>query len=333
MIEFENVARSLKDNADIAIKDNWSFLGSMGAFHLTPSDSLDLCRHLAKAELFEYPCWLQNDVIRMILEESDLGENLQDELIDSIFCLALTEKKGGSSFQNVAAQVARNDNIETVRGEKVFISNGNIADHIIFLARDSDQRLNLYIANTANCMVRKKMKLISPLKNYDLAEIVFADAPCHCVFPNNPLQGMFVLNKAMAIERLFCSVTMLEMSKKLLYIFTQSYKAKRDMLQDNRHWKYAYADMKKQIHLLESYVSKIETAYISGKAISPSDAAIAKSFAMDTLKSSLDIVTALIGAQCIVENSIIEKYDAYAKAFFNAGGTKEIMAEIIGADL
>lgn len=333
MIELEKVVSYLNDNTDTAIKDNWSFLGSMGVFRLTPSDSLDLCRCLVKAELFEYPCWLQNDVIRMIIEESDLREDLQNELLRSIFCLALTEKKGGSSFHNVAAQVAHIDNIETVRGEKLFISNGNIADHIIFLARDSDQRLNLYIANTANSMIRKQMKLISPMKNYDLAEIVFANAPCRCLFPNNPLKGMFVLNKAMAIERLYCSVTMLGMSKNLLAIFAQSYKAKQHMLLDNRHWKYAYADMKKKIHLLESYVSKIETTYISGKAISPSDAAIAKSFATDTLRSSLDIVIALFGAQSIVENSIIEKYDAYAKAFFNAGGTKEIMAEIIGADL
>ena len=104
MIDLENVVSYLKDNTNTVIKDNWSFLESTGVFHLTPLDSLDLCRHLTKAELFEYPCWLQNDVIRLILEESDLGESLQNELLHSIFCLALTEKEGGSSFQNVATQ-------------------------------------------------------------------------------------------------------------------------------------------------------------------------------------------------------------------------------------
>ena len=333
MLEFENVVKHLKDSSDIAIKDNWLFLGRVGAFHLSPADSLELCRYLTRAELFEYPCWLQNDVIRMILAEADLGGYLKNELLHSIFCLALTEKKGGSSFQNVTAEVVCNECMETVHGEKVFISNGNIADHYVFLARDCNNKLNLYIADTSNSILRKKMDLVQPLEKYDLAEIVFSNAPCRCLFPDNPLKGIFVLNKAMAIERLYCAVTMLEMSKNLLGIFAQVYKAKRHMLMDNHHWKYTYADMKKKVQLLESFVSKIEATYVSGKAILPKDAAIAKSFATDTLKSSLDNVTALSGAQSIVGSSIIVKYDAYAKAFFNAGGTKEIMAEIIGADL
>lgn len=333
MLEFDSIVQHLKDNPDIAIKNNWAYLAQYGAFHLSPSDSLDLCRHLVRAELFEYPCWLQNDVIRMIIEESDLREQLKNKLPSSIFCMALTEKKGGSSFQNVTAEVTLNDCIEIVRGEKVFITNGSIADHYVFLARDTNQKLNLYISDTSNSIFSHKMDLVHPLNNYDLAEIVFSNAPCRCLFPNNPLKGIFVLNKAMAIERLYCAVSMLEMSKNLLGMFSHAYKAKRHMLMDNHYWKHTYADMKKKVQLLEAFVSKIETTYISGRAILPKDAAIAKSFATDTLKSSLDNVSALFGAQSILESSIIVKYDAYAKAFFNAGGTKEIMAEIIGADL
>lgn len=333
MLEFENIVQHLKNCPDIAMKDHWAYLGRSGVFHLSPADSLDLCRQLVRAELFEYPCWLQNDVIRMIIQESDLREHLENELLSNIFCLALTEKKGGSSFQNVTAEVACNDCMETVLGEKVFISNGTIADHYVFLARDSNQKLNLYIAATSKSILAQKMDLVQPLKNYDLAEIVFFNAPCRCLFPDNPLKGIFVLNKAMAIERLYCAVSMLEMSKNLLGMFSRAYNAKRHMLMDNHYWKHAYADMKKKIQLLESFVSKIETTYVSGRAILPKDAAIAKSFATDTLKSSLDNVSALFGAQSIVGSNIIVKYDAYAKAFFNAGGTKEIMAEIIGADL
>lgn len=330
MIVFEKISRFLRDNLENSIKDNWLFLNSMGAFNLSKADSLELCRQLTRNDFFEYPCWLQNDVIKMILEESGLENHFQSE---QLYCLALTEKKGGSSFQNVMTQVACNGDICTARGTKIFISNGDIADHVIFLARDCEQRLNLYISSDLSFIRRRKLNLITPLSHYDLAEMEFVDAQCRCLFRDNPQKGMFVLNKAMAIERMYCALTMLEMSRNLLELFARQYKARQHMLNENSHWKYTYADMKKKVHMLDVYVSNMESKYISGYAILPKDAAIAKSFATDTLKALLDNVMALFGAQSIVEGNVLEKYDAYAKAFFNAGGTKEIMAEIIGADL
>ena len=73
--------------------------------------------------------------------------------------------------------------------------------------------------------------------------------------------------------------------------------------------------------------------YMDGKAILPCDVAIAKSFASDTLKYGLDKLEKLLGAENILESNKLKQYEAYSKAYYNAGGTNEIMKEIIGANL
>lgn len=327
----------LKTNGETDMKEIWVHLSKAGAFQTSASDTIKLCKILVKEELFEYPLWLQNDVIRLIIDESDI--NIKKEIkiklqSDGVFCLALTEQFGGSSFQNVKTQVSDNSvgNKKAV-GKKVYISNGNIADNIIFLARDSDEKLNLFYTDDLNNMVRGKLVLSDAMGRYDLAEIEFVNTKCQCLYTNNALKAMFVLNKAMAVERLFCSITMLVMTKSLLEVFLRVYREKRDMLQGSQYWKFSYAKMKLNTHLLETYLSNLEEMYVEGKAILPSDVAIAKSYATDTLKYILEKTEILLGAQSILKSNILIPYEAYSKAYYSAGGTNEIMKEIIGADL
>ncbi len=333
----KNIGCFLKNIGEIDMKKIWIHLSKAGAFQASAADAIKLCKYLIKEELFDYPFWLQNNVIRLIIDESDINIKsvIKNKLqSDEIFCLALTEQFGGSSFQNVRTHVfdcLGGD--KKAKGKKVYISNGSIADNIIFLARDKRQKLNLFYTNDLNNMVRRKMILSEPMGKYDLAEIDFINTSCECLYPDNDFKAMFVLNKAMAIERLFCSVTMLAMVKNLLEIFLDIYNEKKEILRDSQYWRFSYARMKMHIHLLEAYISDLEEMYIDGKAILPSDAAIAKSYATDTLKFILEKTEILLGAQNILKTSILTPYEIYSKAYYSAGGTNEIMKEIIGADL
>lgn len=327
----------LKNNRETDMKEIWIYLSKAGAFQTSTVDTIRFCKYLVKEELFEYPIWLQNDVIRLIIDESDISTKrvIKSKLQSGgIFCLALTEQLGGSSFQNVRTQVSDCfGGNKKAEGKKVYISNGNIADNIVFLARDEHQKLNLFYTNDLNNMVRRKMLLSDAMGKYDLAEIDFVNTNCECLYPGNDFKAMFVLNKAMAIERLFCSVTMLVMVKNLLEVFLGFYSAKKEMLRDSQYWKFSYAKMKMNIHLLETYLSELEKMYINGKAILPSDAAIAKSYATDTLKFILEKTEILLGAQNILKTNVLLPYEIYSKTYYSAGGTNEIMKEIIGADL
>lgn len=332
-----NIVCFLKSNSETDVKEIWIYLSKAGVFRTSAVDTIRLCKFLVKEELFEYPLWLQNDVIRLIIDESDINVKrvIKSKLQSGgIFSLALTEQFGGSSFQNVRTQVSDCfGGDKKAEGKKVYISNGSIADNIIFLARDEHQKLNLFYTNDLNNMVRRKMILSDSMGKYDLAEIDFVNTSCECLYPDNDFKAMFVLNKAMAIERLFCSVTMLAMEKNLLEVFLGIYNEKKEMLRDSQYWRFSYAKMKMHIHLLETYISDLEEMYIDGKAILPSDAAIAKSYATDTLKFILEKTEILLGAQNILKTNILTPYEIYSKAYYSAGGTNEIMKEIIGADL
>ena len=332
----KKIACYLKNNNENDMKKNWMYLGEIGGFRTSAIDTIRLCKFLTEKELFEYPLWLQNDVIRLLIKESDLNrrEEIEYKLQSGeIFCLALTEQLGGSSFQNVRTKVMNCDiNNEKAEGEKLYISNGSIADNIIFLARDSKEKLNLFYTNDLSNMIREKIMLSDAMRRYDLAKVFFANTSCECLYDND-FKAMFALNKAMSIERLFCSITMLAMAKNLLAFFRNIVKVKKEMIQDSQHWKFLYAQMKIKLHLLETYVSGLEEKYIKGKAIIPSDAAIAKSYAVDTLKFILEKVEILLGAQNILKDNILAPYEIYSKAYYSAGGTNEIMKEIIGADL
>lgn len=332
-----NMVCFLKNSTGNNTRDIWMSLGRMGAFRTSKEDSIDLCKLLIKKDLFEYPLWLQNNVIKLLVDEADNVEKreIKDKLLNGeIFCLALTERLGGSSFQNVRTQVDKYyDDIYKANGKKAYISNGSIADDIVFLARDNNQNLNLFYTNDLSNTIRKRISLSSPMGKYDLSEIEFIGSRCQCLYPDSSVKAMFVLNKAMAIERLFCAITMLGLSKNLLNIVVQTYKEKSGMLQSSQYWKFSYARMKTNINILETYLSKLEKMYTDGKAIIPNDAAIAKSFATDTLKYVLNNAEKLMGAQCVLETNILLRYEVYSKAYCNAGGTNEIMKEIIGADL
>lgn len=335
--EIKNIGCFLKNIGETDMKETWTYLSKAGVFQASAADAIKLCKYLIKEELFNYPLWLQNDVIRLIIDESDINVKsvIKNKLqSDEIFCLALTEQFGGSSFQNVRTQVSDCfGGDKKAEGKKVYISNGNIADNIIFLARDERQKLNLFYTNDLNNMVRRKIILSDSMGKYDLAEIDFVNTSCECLYPDNDFKAMFVLNKAMAIERLFCSVTMLAMVKNLLEVFLGIYNEKKEMLRDSQYWRFSYAKMKMHIHLLETYISDLEEMYIDGKAILPSDAAIAKSYATDALKFILEKTEILLGAQNILKTNILTPYEIYSKAYYSAGGTNEIMKEIIGADL
>lgn len=327
----------LKQNSQTDVKAVWTYLSQVGIFRTSEVDTIRFCKKLVKEELFEYPCWLQNDVIKLIVDESEIStkSEIKNKLQHGgIFCLALTEQLGGSSFQNVRTYVSDGGNgNKQAEGKKMYISNGSIADNIVFLARDEHQKLNLFYTNDMNNIVRRKMFLSDAMGKYDLAEIDFVNANCDCLYPGNNFKATFVLNKAMAIERLFCSITMQAMIKNLLDFFLKSYSAKGELLCDNKYWKFLYAKMKINIKLLDTYLEKLEKLYVDGKAIFPSDAAIAKSYATETLKFILEKTEILLGAQNILRTNILLPYDAYSKAYYNAGGANEIMKEIIGADL
>jgi len=315
----------------------WHHFGEVGALQLDAENSINFCKVFAKEGFLEYPLWLQNDVIRSLFNDADdvIRKNIKEILGKEIFCMALTEEGGGSSFRNVKTVVRKSQySRESIaQGKKIYITNGVIADHVVFLARTEDQQLNIFYSNDLKNMRREKIPLVRELDKYELGEIEFVNTKCICLYDNNPAKGMFVLNKALSIERFYCAITMLEVAKSVLDIFKNVYKKKTGMLNGSQYWKFGYTKIKTNIRLLENYTCNLETAYIDGKAIHPMDAAMIKNHAAETLNLALDMTAKLLGAQDITAANILTRYCMFAKAYNNAGGTNEVMKEIIGADL
>ncbi|KAA0910029.1 acyl-CoA dehydrogenase [Aquicoccus porphyridii] len=268
-------------------------------------------------------------------KEAWLPRMARGEIIGAI---AMTEPSGGSDVQNIKTTAIRDGDDFVINGQKVFITNGGNCDLLILACKTDPSKgakgisLILVPADTPGF---RKGRLLEKVgwKAQDTAELFFDDVR----IPATNLLGVegrgFVqLMEQLPQERLMQAIratSVLESALEWTVDYTRERKAFGGSIADFQNTRFRLAEVKTQVVVMRIFTDHCMQMHMKGELDSV-DAAMAKMFTAETLCECLDDCLQLFGGYGYMWEYPIARAWADARMGRIAGGTGEIMREIIG---
>ncbi|HXR25801.1 MAG TPA: acyl-CoA dehydrogenase family protein [Candidatus Binataceae bacterium] len=258
---------------------------------------------------------------------------------DIILAIAMTEPGTGSDLAAVQTNARRDGDSYVLNGAKMFISNGQIADAIIVVAK-TDTKAKPAHRGVSLIMVdkdapgfnrgRKLDKL--GFKGQDTSELFFED----CRVPVTNLlgqegQGFKMLMEKLQQERLVTAVGALASARRCLddtVVYTKQRKAFGQPIAAFQNTQFKLAEMATEVEVGQAFVDRCLAAHVRGDEI-VSEVSMAKWWVTDLLKKVASQCLQLHGGYgFMLEFPVATDYaDAAIQSIY--AGTNEIMKVII----
>lgn len=258
-----------------------------------------------------------------------------------IGAIAMSEPGTGSDLQGIATKAVLDADEWVINGSKTFISNGQLCDLTIVVARTEEatgwqSQSLIVVPSTAKGFVRgKKLEKIG-MHAQDTSEMHFED----CRVPKDHLlgergQGFLYLMKQLGQERLVIAVASVAGAQECLDQTIQYVKDRRAFgkpIASFQNTKFRLAEMATEIKLGETFVDNCIARLEKGDNITV-EASMAKYWCSEMLGRVVDGCLQLFGGYgYMMEYPIAKAYlDARVQRIY--GGTTEIMKEIIARSL
>ncbi|GAA5232612.1 acyl-CoA dehydrogenase [Verticiella sediminum] len=256
----------------------------------------------------------------------------------SIAGIAMTEPSAGSDLHAMQAQARRDGEGFRLSGQKVFISNGQLADLFIVAARIAgDEAISLFLVDAALPGVRRGRNL-DKLGHHaqDTSEIFFDDValPAGALLGEQG-QGFRYLMKGLARERLTICVSCQARAEAVLRD-TVAYAADRKVfgqpLSELQNTRFVLGAVKADLIAGRALVDRLLQEYVDG-ALDASSAAAAKLWVSEALGRAADTCLQVHGGWGYMTEYPVSRVYADARVERIAGGSSEIMKEIIARTL
>lgn len=257
---------------------------------------------------------------------------------EAIGAIAMTEPSAGSDVQNIKTTAVRDGDDFVINGQKVFITNGGNCD-LLILACKTDPSLGAkgvsLVLVPADTPGFRKGRLLEKVgwKAQDTAELFFDDVR---VPVTNLLgvegRGFVQLMEQLPQERLMQAIratSILEAALEWTVEYTRDRKAFGGSIADLQNTRFRLAEVKTQVVVMRIFTDHCMALHMKGELDSV-DAAMAKMFTAETLCKCLDECLQLFGGYGYMWEYPIARAWADARMGRIAGGTGEIMREIIG---
>jgi len=260
---------------------------------------------------------------------------------ETIAAVAMSEPGGGSDLQGIQTRAIRDGNHFVINGQKVFISNGQIADLVVLACKtDPKERakgVSLVLVEGDRAGFRRGRNLEKVgYKAQDTSELFFED----CRVPITNLlgeegRGFAQLMTELAQERLVValrSAQIIETALDWTIEYTRERKAFGRAIAEFQNTRFKLAEIKTKAMVTRAFIDQCLTLHMAGK-LDSNTAAAAKLHATDTLCEVLDECVQLHGGYGYMWEYPIARAWADARMTRIAGGTSEIMKEIISRAL
>ncbi len=260
-----------------------------------------------------------------------------------ILGIAMTEPGTGSDLAAVQTRATRDGDHWVLRGAKTFISNGQIGDLFVVVARtDPDARpphrgISLFLVEAdAPGFVRGRKLDKLGLQGQDTSELFFEDCriPADAI-PGAPGQGFRMLMEKLQQERLCIAVASVASCRRALEDTLAYVKERRAFgrpIAAFQNTQFVLAELATQVELGQAFVDKLLAAHVRGDDV-VSEVSMAKWWTTDLQKRLTSECLQLFGGYGFMrEYPIAEDYaDAAVQSIY--AGTNEIMKVIIARRL
>ena len=258
---------------------------------------------------------------------------------EAILAIAMTEPSTGSDLAAVRTSAKREGDHYVIIGSKIFISNGQLADLVIVVAKtDANAKpahrgisLILVDGNAPGFVRGRKLDKLG-FKGQDTSELFFED----CRVPVTNLlgtegQGFKMLMEKLQQERLVCAVGAIESARRCLedtVTYTKQRRAFGQAISSFQNTQFKLAEMATEIEVGRAFVDRLMAAHVRHEDL-VTEVSMAKWWTTELLKKVASQCLRLFGGYgFMMEYPVATDYaDAAVQAIY--AGTNEIMKVII----
>jgi acyl-CoA dehydrogenase len=260
-----------------------------------------------------------------------------------ICAIAMTEPGAGSDLQGIRTRARRDGDDYVVSGQKTFITNGQLADLIIVVAKtDPDagsKGISLIVVETAGAEGFRRGRNLDKvgLEMGDTSELFFDEVrvPADNLIGGEPGQGLYQLMKELPKERLIIAIESLALIESALdhtLAYVRERKAFGKRLLDFQNTQFVLAECKTEATVARSFVDDCIERYMAG-TLDAATASMAKYWVSERAQHIVDACLQMFGGYGFMnEYPIAQMYrDVRVKRIY--GGTTEIMKLLIARTL
>lgn len=259
-----------------------------------------------------------------------------------ILAIGMTEPGAGSDLQGMRTTAKRDGDEYVINGSKTFISNGQLADLVVLACKTDPSEgwrgISLILVEREREGFERGRNL-EKVGNHaqDTSELFFNDVrvPVSNLLGTDEGQGFIQLVSSLPQERLIQairSVTTIESAIKWTMDYTKERTAFGKPIIGFQNTQFKLAQMESNYTMLRVFVDRCIELHMKGQ-LSEVDAAMAKMNATDMMVDALDEAVQFFGGNGYMWEYPIAR--AYADSRYTrvAGGTAEIMKQIIAKDM
>lgn len=260
---------------------------------------------------------------------------------ETIGAIAMSEPGAGSDLQGIRTQAVQDGNQYTINGSKIFITNGQNADVVITVSKtDPDagyKGISLILVKREDDGFERGKNLEKiGWKAQDTSELFFNDVKV----PTNRMlgeegRGFVYLMEQLPQERLLSCIrgcTVIEATLEQTIEYTKDRKAFGKSIIEFQNTRFKLAEVKTKATVCRTFVDKCMELHLKGE-LDTNLAAMAKMYVADLTCEVLDEMLQLHGGYGYMWEFPVARAWADNRMGRIAGGTSEIMKEIIGRAL
>lgn len=254
-----------------------------------------------------------------------------------IAAVAMTEPGAGSDLAGLTTRAVRDGDHYVINGSKTFISNGILCDVVVVVCRTGEsggRGLSLLVVerDTKGFDRGRNLDKIG-LHSQDTAELFFQDARVPAAnLLGDENKGFYYLMDGLAQERLSIAVAAVAQAEAALdetLTYVKERKAFGQPIGSFQNSRFQLASLRTEIDIARVYVDRQLAAHSVGE-LSGEDAAAAKWWTTELNFKVIDSCLQLHGGWGYMEEYAIARHWRDSRVFRIAGGTTEIMKELIG---
>ncbi len=318
-----------------------TFGGAGGDFR----SNVVVTEEMARAGYMAPAFYLQSDVVAPYLVDFGTDEQRQHWLPrmvsgEVISAVGMSEPSGGSDLANLRTSAVRDGDDYVINGQKVFITNGHLADLLVLAARTGGpgaKGITLFLVETDSPGFERGRRLEKiGCKAQDTAELFFSDMRVPAVNVLGELdRGFVLLMTQLAQERLIQAVRAVQTCESALE-WTIDYAKQRQMfghtLADFQNTQFVIAQLHSDVLAQRVFLDRCIELHLTGD-LSAVDAATLKMTTTQLQGRVMDECLQLFGGWGYLSEYPIARAFVDARMSRVGGGAIEVMKQIVGRSL